>query len=670
MNALRVTLLGALILSAAFATAANPTPFVNQPLIPASIAPGGPDFTLTVNGTGFVSGSTVNWNGSPRATTFVSGSQLTATILSSDIATAATASVTVSSPAPGGGVSNVVFLPVRSPASFVSLNSVSFGTQLSPVPFVVADFNKDGIQDMAVYSYDQNNYAISTLLGNGDGTFHQSAAYKISGYPLSADLNHDGNLDLIAVGASDPKGFQSLGVLLGNGDGTFQPPVYYEGPACCQSVLGDFNRDGTVDVLVNNSSRVCIFTGNGDGSFQLSGCTDVSSLGSFYGVAMGDFNADGKLDVALGGSDKVGNGAIAILLGNGDGTFQPPQGIPFNAYVPTVTTADFNGDGKLDLVVAESQGSAVSILLGNGDGTFQPPSSFATALFPGTVIASDMNGDGRLDLLVGDYGLYVASISVLLGNGDGTFEDYTTYDASGVDSFAGADFNNDGKLDVAVTNGQFNTITILTQDDGTVVSLSTDALTFPIQLVNSVSDPKLITLTNTGADPIKISKISTTSNFSQLSNCKGVQPGKSCKIGVFFTPSTSGDLIGYMTIFDDAGGSPQIVNLSGTATVVSFSPSKLDFGGVPVGKVSTPQNVLLTNEGNSSISITGVGIGGQNSKDFLQINACPNKLPAGASCTIAVYFHPTAQGSRNAILGVKDSGGGSPQKVPLTGTGT
>ncbi|MGA2696369.1 MAG: hypothetical protein ABSE92_09920, partial [Terriglobales bacterium] len=101
----------------------NPVPFVNQPLVPASVAPGGNNFQLTVNGTGFVSGSTVNWNGSPRATSFVNQGQLTATILSTDIATASTASITVTSPAPGGGASSVVFLPVRNPSSFVSLNA-------------------------------------------------------------------------------------------------------------------------------------------------------------------------------------------------------------------------------------------------------------------------------------------------------------------------------------------------------------------------------------------------------------------------------------------------------------------------------------------------------------------------------------------------------------------
>jgi len=185
MKSLRSLALVVVVLNAAFAVAVNPTPFVNQPLIPASVAPGGPTFTLTVNGTGFVSGSTVNWNGSPRSTAFVNASQLTATILSTDIATASTASVTVVSPTPGGGTSNVVFLPVREPASFVSFSSDSFETQLSTYRMAVADFNKDGIQDMAVGLYDNpsNFRAISILGGKGDGTFSQGPQYPVGQLP-------------------------------------------------------------------------------------------------------------------------------------------------------------------------------------------------------------------------------------------------------------------------------------------------------------------------------------------------------------------------------------------------------------------------------------------------------------------------------------------------------
>ena len=152
---------------------ANPVPLINQPLVPAAIAPGGPGFTLTVNGTGFVPGSVVNWNSVGRATIFVSSSQVTATILASDVAIAKTGAVTVANPSPGGGLSNTIFFPIGIPASSVGLSrsditNIRPGT---PIGIATADFNRDGNLDLAV-SYGCCAFgvddAVSILLGNGD----------------------------------------------------------------------------------------------------------------------------------------------------------------------------------------------------------------------------------------------------------------------------------------------------------------------------------------------------------------------------------------------------------------------------------------------------------------------------------------------------------------------
>jgi hypothetical protein len=647
----------------------NPTPFVNQPLIPASIAPGGAGFTLTVNGTGFVSGSVVNWNGSPRATTFVTGSQVTASILASDIVAATTGSVTVVSPTPGGGTSNVVFLPVREAAGFVSLNATSFGVQLPPSTFVVADLNKDGIQDIAVGLATNANQGLSILLGNGDETFRQKAQYLLPNFAdgiVAADVNGDGNLDLVFSLPND----HDIAVALGNGDGTFQQLTQVSIPlttTVSQIAIGDFNRDGFPDLVYASSNGLCILLGNGNGSFQPAGCVDIQP-GGFNSVTVGDFNGDGNLDVALASYGDV----VAVVLGNGDGTFQAAQTYNTGSTSVSVTTSDLNGDGKLDLVVVNEDGpNSVSVLLGNGDGSFRNPSSFATATFPDAVAISDMNGDGILDLVVTSGGFNATSVSILLGNGDGTFQNHVDYDGSIAGALAIGDFNNDGRPDVCVSPGiPMDILTVMLQDNGTVVNLSPSKLSFPIQLVGTVSNPKVITLTNTGSAAIKVSKATVDANFSQLNNCNTVQPGGSCLIGVFFTPTVTGSLTGYLAIADNGGGSPQILNLTGVATIVSISPTKLDFGSWPVGHISTPMNVIVANEGNGSMNINQIGIVGVNKQDFSEVNACPTKLQAGASCTITVIFHPSAAGKRSAILGIEDSGGGSPQKVPLTGTGT
>ena len=146
---------------------ANPTPLINEPLVPNVIRPGSTGFTLTVNGTGFVSGSIVKWNGSARVTTFVSGSQLKVEILATDIAKSTTATVTVTNPTPGGGTSNDTFLEVTNPASSVSMRRSDFPAGTNSISVVTGDFNGDGKLDLAVANFQGDN-TISMLLGNGN----------------------------------------------------------------------------------------------------------------------------------------------------------------------------------------------------------------------------------------------------------------------------------------------------------------------------------------------------------------------------------------------------------------------------------------------------------------------------------------------------------------------
>src|SRR5439155_23776146 len=148
--------------------------------------PGGPDFTLTVNGTGFVSGASVNWNGSARATTFVSTSQLTTTILASDIAIASTASVTVVNPSQGGGTSNIVFFPITTSTSSVSFTTSDYATGMTPNSVAVGDFNGDSKLDLAVANVGSST--VSVLLGNGDGTFQARMDYATGYVPLAVTV--------------------------------------------------------------------------------------------------------------------------------------------------------------------------------------------------------------------------------------------------------------------------------------------------------------------------------------------------------------------------------------------------------------------------------------------------------------------------------------------------
>src|SRR5262249_18489405 len=157
-------------------------------------------------------------------------------------------------------------------------------------------------------------------------------------------------------------------------------------------------------------------------------CTSLPS-GNFFTTAVGDFNGDGKLDLAFNSAQA--DGPVAVVLGNGDGTFGTAQTFAVNGEGVAIAVADLNADGKSDLVVTNAVGNSVLIYLGNGDGTFRAPLSFAAGANPYAVTVADMNGDGRVDLVIGDGGYELAPVSVLLGNGDGTFQDYTPYGGIG-----------------------------------------------------------------------------------------------------------------------------------------------------------------------------------------------------------------------------------------------
>jgi len=340
---------------------------------------------------------------------------------------------------------------------------VTYAVGSNPRVIVAGRFDTDGHLDLAVANYLDNT--VSVLLGNGDGTFQpqseaQDAAGSDPGAIVAGDFTGDGRTDLaVANEYSD-----EISILWGNGDGTFEPPVEYPVGAGPDSIVaGDFNGDGRTDLAVANlrSDDVSVLLGNGDGTFQPQVTYPAGT--NPYAIVAADFNGDGHLDLAVAGEVLGSGGTVSVLLGNGDGTFRPPVTYAVGEDPDAIVAADFNGDGHLDLAVANEDligsGGTVSVLLGNGDGTFRPQVTYPVGKFPDAIVAGDFNGDGHLDLAVANPSF---SISVLLGNGDGTFQPQVTY-AVGSDPVAivAGDFSGDGHLDLAAANSGGNTVSVL-----------------------------------------------------------------------------------------------------------------------------------------------------------------------------------------------------------------
>jgi hypothetical protein len=434
---------------------------------------------------------------------------------------------------------------------------------------------------------------------------------------------------------------------------------------------GDFNGDHKLDLLVTYASGSCpyvsIFLGNGDGTFQEPPINTTPSY-SPSATGVGDFNRDGKLDLAV--AEQFGGvSQVEILLGNGDGTFSLGATYPTYANPSSVAVADFRRNGKLDFAVASLNGTEV--FLGNGDGTFHPGQGIPPT-DAAWVTAADFNGDGKPDLAVVTQGVPGApsGVYVAVGNGDGTFQAPVFYPGGKDDSFVSAgDFNGDHKTDILFSDYRDSDVVVLL-NTGAVSFSPTTPINYSFQLVGTSSPPQTVKVTNTGSTALSISSLKIAGPFNQTNTCgKSVGAGLECKIEIIFKPQSAGNAAGTVTISDSASSKPQVIELTGAGTVVKLAPAKLTFSAQKVGTKSAPQNVTLTNQGSTALSVTQIYVGGNNYKDFSETNTCPSSLNAGASCTITVTFDPLKTGTRTAQLGAVDTGGGSPQTVPLTGTG-
>jgi len=381
--------------------------------------------------------------------------------------------------------------------SFLPAMNYSSGGE-SPGSVAIADVNGDGKLDLVVanticpfYCFSVQNGSVGILLANGDGTFQPVVTYDTGGtFAMSvvvADVNGDGKPDVIVTHACWVKSCLSktgVSVLLGNGDGTFRPAVTYNSgaPESFSVAVADVNADGKPDLLVATNcfpdtcgyptpthGVISVLLGNGDGTFLAPVTYDSGGIGA-NSLAAVDLNGDGKIDVLVANAGTLGgsfynSGSLGVLLGNGDGTFQAPVTYAAGPIPWFVTVADVNGDGRLDALVPAScwcgRDAEISVLLGNGDGTFGPVVTYDSGgMDTLSLTVSDVNGDGKPDLLAlsmcnpwiecDSHGDDV--LGVFLGNGDGTFQPPLIFTTPPGIPIVAADLNGDGKPDVVLTN--------------------------------------------------------------------------------------------------------------------------------------------------------------------------------------------------------------------------
>jgi hypothetical protein len=513
------------------------------------------------------------------------------------------------------------------------------------------DFNGDGKLDLLVSDQELNN---QIWLGNGDGTFQQPISGVIPGVPVAGDFNGDGILDVLGTGY----GGNAVEVALGRGDGTFVEDTTKLMSYCnyyCEAdavYAADVNGDGKPDLIfatccagVEGGVDISVLLANGNGTFQNAGVTGGGSLN--LDLAFADFNNDGKLDMAF-----VDGSALGIDLGNGDGTFrnQAPYGYG-NVNPVFIATGDFNGDGNVDVVTLDSPGSiGLSIFLGNGDGTFGFPSNYD--VYAASLVVGDFNHDGKLDLALNNG-------SIMFGNGDGTFGNPVSSFPPGA-SIAAADLNGDGNLDLVLTTSTGIEV-MLGQGNGTF----NQPENYPI----GVSGEIAITDFNLdGKLDIAVGGVGATVLL-------GNGDGTFQMPAVYFFASSQSSSSSFVAYDVNGDGYPDVVTGSSAvlfnrppAAEAWVSPGAVYFG-IQGLRTRLPENVTYLNIGLDEMTIRGMQLSGPQASDFSFMNHCESAVAPGGRCFITVVFSPSASGMRTATLTITDSGSGSPHLVQLSGIG-
>ncbi len=434
--------------------------------------------------------------------------------------------------------------------------------------------------------------------------------------------------------------------------------------------VGDFNRDGVPDLAVMNfNNTVDILLGNGDGTFTLKTSYAVAVS---YNIVTASLRHNGILDLVVAGTGA--DDYVSVMLGEGDGTFQPPVAYSTMAGSNMVGLGDFTGHGNVDVMNLEGTSSlgvacdCIQTLPGNGDGTFGAPiTTYITDMRPGAIATGDFNNDGKLDVAVSGAFFSTYQVDILLGSGDGTFAEQGSYSLSGGGPIAAGSFTSDKtKVDLAVGNGSGVGV-LLGTGDGTFQSpvyYETGGFATWV-IAEDVDGDGKVDLATSNTNPAGVSVFK--GNGDGTFQAAALYPvGDSPNLQYIAAADFNGD--GKPDLVVAALDGEQVTTLLNTGSA-AFSPtSPLTFSNQLLGTTSSPQTVTLTNSGTTAMTISSVTSSGPPFR--MTANTCSGSLAPHEQCSISAEFSAYVKGTVSGGITINDSASSKPQFVELIGIGT
>lgn len=497
-----------------------------------------------------------------------------------------------------GGVPTVAFQPA------VAYDTIQSNT------VVAADLNHDGLPDLVTTS--EINSVVNVLVNDGSGNFNVAQhLYVYAARSVAvADFNNDGNLDLAVLSPNTNAGGSSSGtnsqvvIFLGNGDGTFnRNPVRINVNYGVNAIAAaDLNGDGLPDLIVTTVQRVIVLMNQGNDVFSKP-VNYRAGPGNSGQLVVGDFG-NGHADVAIVRRNTLG---ISVLLGNGDGTLAGPDFIRTGTMPVSIAEGDFNGDGKLDLAVANSdfRTSSLDILLGNGDGTFTAKQAYFGGNFVDAIAVGDFNGDGKTDIATASF---TSDLRVYAGNGDGTFQPFVDFPSAPYGQYlAAGDLNGDGKTDLALVTGlRLKTLLATTGSAPPVVAPA------PVSVPLGTGAARSVTYSDASGSPVTVSLIgpgSATITFA--SDSLSVNPGGTRVTGGPTTIASivaTGTTAASMLIIKPQGknGLATVGSISTDGALAELNAPRANLSG-DVSIAGTVRSVSLDNVSGGTLTLGSAG---------------------------------------------------------------